>query len=70
MHLAERSRVYGLEIALFCPICREELPITFHFGSDTLESSILRLATMHRYVPCDPALRWVPEQRGYIRPCT
>lgn len=66
-----RNRMYGLEVALFCPVCKRELPmyatINYADSNNSLTTLILATHVAHKKAgPCDPTLNWMPEQMGYI----
>jgi len=70
---AARLMVYGMQLYLVCPMCGEDIYISTPFvgwfdsmsHGDRLLANILEASKWHRYILCDPTIRWMPEQLGY-----
>ena len=69
--------LYGLEVTFTCPVCKENLDyVASPFGPHVLSlkgyataffDNVCSAAYAHKLCPCDPTVRWTPEQRGYCQ---
>ena len=62
------TMIYGMFVTVTCPVCNEAQPLVYNFGNERLDTVILAVGVEHKKLgPCDPAIRWMPEQLGYMK---
>lgn len=59
--------IYGLRFTLTCPICNKFVPLMEYDYNSGLEGAIENSRRFHALAPCDPTVKWAPEQKGYCK---